>query len=82
MSDEKAVPTIILKLTDPDVFNVECDIDESRLHLVRAMLTEALARVTAMIQDQEAAMFAAKMNQAAVQQRAAQFAMQKKPRII
>jgi hypothetical protein len=82
MSDEKAVPTIILKLTDPERFNVEMDIEVEKLHLMRAMLTEALATVTGMIQDEEAAQFAVKMNQAAAQQRAAQLSMTKRPRII
>ena len=78
MSDEeKPVPTIILKLTDPDTFNVECDIDIGRLHLMRAMLSEALRTVETMIADQDAVTFASKMSAA----QAAHRAMSKKPLI-
>jgi hypothetical protein len=75
---DKPVPTITLKLTDPVTFNLECDIEMDKLHLMRAMLTEALATVNTLIQDQEAAMFAAKMSSAL----AAFRAMQKGPRRI
>lgn len=77
MADEKVVPTITLKLTDSETFNLECDIEMDKLHLMRAMLTEGLATVNTLIQDQDAVQFAAKMSSAA----AAQRAMQKNPRI-
>jgi hypothetical protein len=82
MTDEKAVPTIVLKLTDAERFNVEMDLEVDKLHLMRAMLTEALATVTGMIQDEEAQVFAMKMSQAAAQQRVAGHAIPKRPRII
>jgi hypothetical protein len=75
--NDKPVPTIILKLTDPDRFNVEMDIPGEKLHMVRAMLTEALSTVNTMILDQEAVQFAAKTSAA----QAAQRAFQKKPLI-
>jgi transposase len=78
MSEEPHVPTIILKLTDPLTFNLECDIEMDKLHLMRAMLTEALETVRTLIQDAEAVQFAAKMSAA----QAAQRAMQKAPRRI
>jgi hypothetical protein len=76
--DEKHVPTIILKLTDPLTFNLECDIEMDKLHLMRAMLTEALETVKTLIQDGEAVSFASKMSAA----QAASRAMQKQPRRI
>ena len=77
-NEEKHVPTIILKLVDPMTFNLECDLEMDKLHLMRAMLTEALATVVTLIQDQEAVQFAGKMSAA----QAAQRAMQKGPRRI
>ncbi len=63
--DEKKVPTIILKLTDPEVFNVECDIEMGRLSLMRAMLTEALRVVDGLLQDQDAISFQEKVQRIA-----------------
>lgn len=65
MSDEPKVPTIILKLTDPEVFNIELDIELGRLPLMRVMLLEALRTVEALLQDQDALAFQKKMEQAA-----------------
>lgn len=64
MADEPKVPTIILKLTDPDTFNVECDIELGRLALMRVMLLEALRTVEGLLQDQDALAFQQKMNAA------------------
>lgn len=80
--DEKPVPTIILKLTDPDRFNVEIDMAVETLHLNRAMLAEALATVTGMIQDEEAQVFAMKMSQAAAQNRVQNHQLKKKLQLI
>jgi hypothetical protein len=66
MSDpEKPVPTITLKLTDPEVFNIELDIELGRLPLMRCMLLEALRTVEGLLQDQDALAFQQKMGNAA-----------------
>lgn len=65
MTDEPKVPTIILKLTDPDTFNVECDIELGRLALMRVMLLEALRTVEGLLEDQDALAFQQKMSAAA-----------------
>lgn len=64
MADEPKIPTIILKLTDPEVFNVELDIELGRLPLMRVMLLEALRTVEGLLQDQDALAFQQKMSAA------------------
>lgn len=76
-NEQPQVPTIILKLTDPLKFNVECDIELDRLCLMRAMLVEALRVVEGLIEDEEAIKFAGKMNR--LQQ--AQAAMKNMPKL-
>ncbi len=62
MSDQPKVPTIILKLTDPEKFNIECEIELDKLCLMRVMLLEALRTVEGLLQDQDAIEFQRKMN--------------------
>jgi hypothetical protein len=63
-AEEKKVFTIVLKLTDPETFNVECDIELGRLQLMRVMLLEALRTVEKLLQDQDAIQFADRMSRA------------------
>ena len=70
--EQQDIPTIILKLTDPVVFNVEIDLDIRKLYLCRAIVSEALASVNRMIADQEAEQFAARMSRVAQAHRAMQ----------
>jgi hypothetical protein len=64
-NEAKPVPTIILKLTDAETFNVECDIELGRLPLMRVMLLEALRTVDSLLQDQDAINFSEKMKMSA-----------------
>jgi len=48
--DAKDVPTIVLKLTKPEVFNVELEIDLARLALMRVMLLEGVRTVDKLLQ--------------------------------
>lgn len=68
--NDKPVPTITLKLTDPVSFNVEVDFETPSLQVARAMLAEAVHTIQSLINDQESLQFAAKMNNAAQAQRA------------
>ena len=77
-NEEKKVHTIILKLTDAEMFNVECDIELQHLALMRVMLLEGLRVVEGLLQDQDAIMFQQKMANAA----RLRAAMQKKPVIL
>jgi len=76
--DEKKVPTIILKVTDAEKFNIEIEFETPSLQCARAMLTEALHTIQSMIEDANAVEFQSKMNRAAQSYRA----MQKKPSIL
>jgi hypothetical protein len=62
MADEAKVPTITLKLTDAEKFNIELDIELERLALMRVMLLEGLRVVEGLLQDQDAIAFQGKMN--------------------
>jgi hypothetical protein len=62
MPVEVKVPTIILKLTDAEKFNVECDIELERLALMRVMLLEAIRVVDGLLADQDAIAFQGKMS--------------------
>jgi hypothetical protein len=75
--NDKPVPTIILKLTDPDLMNVECDLDIQRLPLMRVILLEALRTVEGLLNDQHMVEFQRQMNQRIQAVRA----MQKNPEI-
>ena len=68
--DAKDVPTIVLKLTKPEVFNVELEIDLARLALMRVMLLEGVRTVDKLLQYQDALEFQVKMQNAAPADRA------------
>lgn len=76
-NEEKQVPTIILKLTDPEKFNIEINFETPSLQCARAMLTEAVHTIQSMIEDANAVEFQYKMNRSAQAYRA----MQKKPSV-
>lgn len=59
--EEKQVPTIILKLNDAEIFNIEVDIQTPSLYVARAMLGEALHTVQSLIEDANAAAFGERM---------------------
>jgi hypothetical protein len=52
-NEEKTVPTITLKLTDPVTFNIEIDL-QAPLYCARAMLNEAVQTLQKMINYEEA----------------------------
>ena len=63
--DEKKVPTIILKVTNFEKFNVEINFETPHLEFARLMLDTAIKTIERMQRDQEALSFGEKMRQAA-----------------
>jgi hypothetical protein len=78
MPDEKAVPTITLRMTDPDTFNIEISFETPNKEYARMMLLSAIGVIEKLQRDDEALEFGVKMQRGAM----AHNAMQKGPRRI
>jgi hypothetical protein len=76
--DAKPVPTITLRMTDPDTFNIEISFETPNKEYARMMLLSAVGVIEKLQRDDEALQFGSQMARAA----AAHNAMQKGPRRI
>jgi hypothetical protein len=76
-NEEPKVPTITLRMTDPEKFAVEINFETPTPQYARAMLNEALYTIESLIEDQNAVAFQSKMTRA---QQAFQ-AMRKSPNV-
>jgi hypothetical protein len=76
MPDEKVVPTITLRMTDPETFNIEISFETPNKEYARMMLLSAVGVIEKLQRDDEALEFGVKMPRGAM----AQAAMQKGPR--